>query len=58
MPSCALHGRLGHIQATLTRGERLNVFFYHLTWCGPTAAQNDVLDVVNTTLKVRMSLTP
>ena len=54
----ALQGRFGHIQATLTRGERLNVFFYHLTWCGPTAAQNDVLDVVNTTLKVRMSLTP
>jgi hypothetical protein len=54
----ALQGRLGRVQATLTRGARLNVFYYHLTWCGPTAAQNDVLDVVNTTFEVRMTLLP
>jgi hypothetical protein len=55
----ALQGRFGRIQATLTRGERLNVFFYHLTWCEPPpVAQNDVLDVMNTTLEVRMTLSP
>ncbi len=56
--AAALERRFGRVQATLTRGERLNVFYYHLTWCGPTAARNDVLDVVNTTLEVRMSLSP
>ena len=55
----ALQGRFGRVQATVTRGERLNVFFYHLTWCNPPpVAQNDVLDVLNTTLEVRMTLSP
>jgi len=56
--AAALQGRFGRVQARLTRGQRLNMFFYHLTWCEPGVAQNDVLDVVNTTLEVRMTLSP
>jgi hypothetical protein len=56
--SGALQGRRGHVEAALTQGERLNVFFNHLTWCGPTAARNDFLDLVNTTLTIRMAVSP
>jgi len=56
--SAALQARRGRLEAALTRFERLNVFFDHLTWCGPTAAQNDIIDVVGTTLRLRMSLSP
>ena len=51
----AVVSRWGRIEASVTAGERLNVFFYHITWCGPTAARLDVLDVRNTTLQVRFS---
>jgi len=56
--TAALHARGGRLEAMLTRGERLNVFFDHLTWCGPTAAQNDIIDVEGTTLRLRLSLSP
>ena len=56
--TAALHARRGLLEAAVTRGERLNVFFDHLTWCGPTAAQNDIIDVVGTTLRLRLSLSP
>ena len=45
----------GRISASLTRGERINMFFYHVTWCGPTAARIDIVDARNTALEVRIS---
>src|SRR6266581_3369710 len=47
--------RWGRISASLTRGERINMFFYHVTWCGSTADRPDILDARNTTLEVRLS---
>ena len=47
--------RWGRVDATFTAGERLNMFFYHVTWCGPTAYRLDVLDARNTTLEVRIT---
>lgn len=52
----ALTSPWGRIETSVTAGERLNVFFYHLTWCGSTAAPQDILDARNTTL--RLSFTP
>lgn len=40
----AIDSPWGKLETSVTAGERLNMFFYHLTWCGPTAAQIDVLD--------------
>jgi hypothetical protein len=51
----AVLSRWGRIEASVTAGERLNVFYYHLSWCGPTAARQDILDVRNTTLALRFS---
>lgn len=52
----ASHGSpLGRISASLTRGERINMFFYHLTWCGPTADRIEIVDARNTTLEIRIS---
>jgi len=51
----AVRSRWGRLEASVTAGERLNVFFYHLTWCGPTAARQDILDARNTTLELRFS---
>ena len=45
----------GHIEASVTVGERLNVFFYHLWYCGPPSSPLDVLDVRNTTLQLRFT---
>lgn len=42
----------GKVETSFTAGERLNMFFYHLTWCGPTAARIDVLDERNNTLRL------
>lgn len=51
----ALTSRWGRFAATVARGERLNVFFYHLTWCEPGVAQQDVLDARTTTLQLRFT---
>ncbi len=51
----AVRSRWGRLEAWVTAGQRLNVFFYHLTWCGPTAARQDILDARNTTLQLRFS---
>ena len=51
----AIKSRWGQMEAALTAGQRLNVFFYHITWCGPTAARNDILDARNTTLQLRFA---
>ena len=48
-------GPWGRISASLTRGERINMFFYHLTWCGPTADRIEIVDARNTTLHIRIS---
>jgi len=53
--SGALRSRWGRFEAAITRGERLNVFFYHLTWCEPGVAQIDVLDARTTTLQLRFA---
>ena len=45
----------GSFETSVTVGERLNMFFFHLTWCGPTAARIDVLDARNTTLQLRFT---
>lgn len=52
--SAAGNSRWGRLHVTLTRGERLNMFFYHLTLCG-VPDQQLVLDARNTTLEVRLS---
>lgn len=54
--TAAYAGRVGRVRATLTRGERLNMFFYHINWCGPTAPDIDIVDARNTTLELRISL--
>ncbi|MEX2156135.1 MAG: hypothetical protein WD773_04790 [Gemmatimonadales bacterium] len=46
--------RWGRVHMTLTRSERLNTFFYHLTQCGLVDPQL-VRDVPNTTLQLRFS---
>ena len=46
--------RWGRIRVALSRGERLNMFFYHLTLCGTPDLQY-VLDVRNTTFEIRLS---
>jgi hypothetical protein len=51
----AVQSRWGRLEAAVTAGQRLNVFFYHVTWCGPEAARLDVLDVRTTTLQLRFS---
>jgi len=51
----AVRSRWGRLEAAVTAGQRLNVFFYHLTWCGSTAARQDILDVRNTTVQLRFS---
>ncbi|HXF96313.1 MAG TPA: hypothetical protein VNI61_09465 [Gemmatimonadales bacterium] len=56
--AAALATPIGRLEGTLAQGQRLNVFFYHLTWCGPTAAPIDILDVTNTTLELRWSVSP
>ena len=48
-------GPWGRISASLTRGERINMFFYHLTWCGSTADRIEIVDARNTTLDIRIS---
>lgn len=45
----------GRISASLVRGERLNMFFYHVTWCGSTADPIGIVDARNTTLEIRIS---
>ena len=52
----ALLSPWGKVETSVTVGERLNMFFYHLTWCGPTEAPQDILDERNTTL--RLTFTP
>jgi len=47
--------RWGRISASLTRGERINMFFYHTTWCGSTADPIGIVDARNTTLDIRLS---
>ena len=46
--------RWGRVQAALTRGERLDMFFYRLVGCAPTPSL-DILDKRNTTLELRFS---
>jgi len=53
--SASHSGPWGRISASLTRGERINMFFYHLTWCGPTADRIEIVDARNTTLDIRIS---
>ena len=45
----------GRISASLTRGERINMFFYHVSWCGPTADRSGIVDARNTTIEIRLS---
>ncbi len=52
--SAAGSGRWGSAKLSLTRGERLNVFFHHLTGCDP-APSLGVVDARNTTLELRLS---
>ena len=47
-------GRWGSAHLSLTRGERLNVFFHHLTGCDP-APSLGVVDARTTTLELRLS---
>jgi hypothetical protein len=52
--SGAVSGHWGHVQAALTRGERLDMFYYRLFGCDPTP--NLVTrDKRNTTLELRFS---
>jgi hypothetical protein len=50
----AYASRWGHLEAIVTPGERLNVFYHYLTWCG-SGHLFDILDARNTTLQVRFS---
>ena len=45
----------GRVRVAVTRGERLNVFFQHLTTCDPTPDQQYIRDARNTTLEFRLS---
>ena len=52
--SGAVSGRWGRVQAALTRGERLDMFFYRLVGCAPEPSLG-ILDKRNTTLELRFS---
>jgi hypothetical protein len=45
----------GHVRITLTRGERLNLFFQNLTQCDLNPNQLAIVDARNTTLEVRFT---
>lgn len=53
--TAAYASRWGRLHALLTRGERLNVFFSHVTWCGPMGNPFDILDARTTTLQLRFT---
>jgi hypothetical protein len=52
--SGTLSGHWGRVQAALTRGERLDMFFYRLVGCAPEPSLG-ILDKRNTTLELRFS---
>jgi len=52
--SGSISGHWGRMQAALTRGERLDMFFYRLVGCAPVPSL-DILDKRNTTLELRFS---
>jgi len=45
----------GRVRVAVTRGDRLNVFFHHLTTCDPAPDQQYIRDARNTTLEIRFS---
>ena len=47
--------RWGRVRMTLTRGERLDMFFHYLAWCGTGPDQLGIVDARNTTLEIRFS---
>ncbi|MGA2384166.1 MAG: hypothetical protein ABSG61_12110 [Gemmatimonadales bacterium] len=53
--TASVRSPLGRVSVTVTRGERLNLFFHNLTQCDPNPNQNAILDARNTTLEVRFS---
>ena len=52
--NAAYGSRWGRLDAVVTAGERLNVFYHHLTWCG-SGYLLAILDARNTTLQLRFS---
>lgn len=52
--SGAISGHWGRVQAALTRGERLDMFFHRLVGCAPEPSL-DILDKRNTTFELRFS---
>jgi len=53
--TAGIQGAWGRLHVTVTRGERLNLFFHNLTTCDPHPDQLSILDARNTTLEVRFS---
>ena len=47
--------RWGRVRMALTRGERLDMFFHYLAWCGTGPDQLGIVDARNTTLEIRFS---
>ena len=52
--NAAYGSRWGRFEALVTRGERLNVFYHHLTWCG-SGILLEILDARTTTLQLRFT---